>query len=164
MHLKEGDKMVKNEKIYKVASVVSFILHIFIFLFVVIVGFLPFCEKRNFYECFIGFFGNNLSTIQPYFVMTILFLSCVGAFLSIKRPLASFLVVACTISFFVIATLPYSIEAMIVGFASLWISGSMSTYGIGFDLIVGASYVFYFDIAFFVYSIITLFIRSKTNP
>ena len=52
-------------------------------------------------------------------------------------------------------------EAMIVGFASPWISGSMSTYGIGFDLIVGASYVLYFDIAFFVYSIITLFIRSK---
>ena len=155
--------MTKNDKIYHITSVCAFVLHICVFVFVVIVGFLPFCENRNFYDCFIGFFGQALNNVQPYFVMAILFLSCVGAFLSIKRPLASFLVVACTISFFVIATLPYSIEAMIVGFASPWIGGSMSTYGIGFDLIVGASYVFYFDIAFFVYSIITLFIRSKTN-
>ena len=155
--------MIKNDKIYHITSVCAFVLHICVFVFVVTVGFLPFCEKRNFYECFIGFFGQALNYFQPYFVTAILFISCMGAFFSIKRPLFSFLVVACTISFFVIATLPYSIEAMIVGFASPWIGGSMSTYGIGFDLIVDASYVFYFDIAFFVYSIITLFIRSKTN-
>ncbi len=155
--------MIKNDKIYHIAGICNFLLHICLFVFVVIVGFLPFCERRNFYDCFIGFFGKTLSTFQPYFVMAILFLSCVGAFFAIKRPLFSFLVVACSMSFFVIATLPYSIEAMIVGFASPWISGSMSTYGIGFDLIVAASYVFYFDIAFFIYSIITLFIRSKTN-
>ena len=39
----------------------------------------------------------------------------------------------------------------------------ISTYQIGFKLISGAAYIIYFDIAFFVYSIITLFIRSKTN-
>ncbi len=155
--------MSKNDKIYHVSSICSFLFHVCIFVFVLIVGFLPFCEKRNFYECFIGFFGNNLSTIQPYFVMTILLLSCVGSFFSIKFPLASFFVPVCTLSFFVIATLPYSIEAMIIGFASPWIGGSMSTYGISFKLIVAASYIVYFDIAFFVYSIITLFIRSITN-
>ena len=84
-----------------------------------------------------------------------------GAFLAIKRPLISFFVIVCSASFFVIATLPYSIEAMIIGFASPWIGGSMSAYGIGFDLIVAASYTVYFDIAFFIYSVVTLFIRSK---
>ena len=74
----------------------------------------------------------------------------------------SFMTVVCSVSFFVIAVLPYSIEAMIVGFASPWISGSMSIFGIGFDLIMAASYIFYFDIAFFIYSLITSFIRSKT--
>ncbi len=155
--------MTKNDKIYHIVSICSLVLHICVFVFVIIVAFLPFCEKRNFYECFIGFFGNTLSAVQPYFVMAILFLSCVGAFFSINRPLFSFFVVACTISFFVIATLPYSIEAMIIGFASPWISGNMSTYGIGFDLIVATSYVFYFDISFLIYSIITLLIKSKTN-
>lgn len=155
--------MIKNDKIYHIASIFSFVLHICVFVFVIIVAFLPFFEKRNFYECFTGFFGSNLSTVQPYFVMAVLFLSCVGAFLAIKRPLFSFLVVSCVMSFFVIATLPYSIEAMIIGFASPWIGGSMSNYGIGFDLIVSVSYIFYFDIAFLIYSVVTLFIRPKNT-
>ena len=154
--------MIKNDKIYHIVSICSLVLHICVFVFVIIVAFLPFHEKRNFYESFIGFFGNSLSFIQPYFVMMILFLSCLGAVFAIKRPMFSFMTVVCSVSFFVIAVLPYSIEAMIVGFASPWISGSMSIFGIGFDLIMAASYIFYFDIAFFIYSLITSFIRSKT--
>ena len=156
--------MVKNDKIYHIVSICNFLLHIWLFVFVVIVGFLPFCGNRNFYECFIGVFGSTLSTVQPYFVMAILFLSCFGAFLTIKRPLFSFLTVACVMAFFVIATLPYSIEAMIIGFASPWIGGGMSTYGIGFDLIVAVSYIFYLDIAFLIYSVVTLFLRFKRKP
>ncbi len=155
--------MTKNDRIYHIVSICSFVLHFCVFVFVLIVAFLPFCEKRNFYECFIGFFGSNLSTIQPYFLMAILLLSCVGAFFAIRQPLFSFMIIVCSVSFFVIAALPYSIEAMIVGFASPWIGGNMSTYGIGFDLIFAASDVFYFDIAFLIYSIITLVIRSKIN-
>ena len=79
--------MIKNDKIYHIVSACSLVLHICIFVFVIIVAFLPFREKRNFYECFIGFFGNSLSIIEPYFVMMILFLSCLGTFLAIKRPL-----------------------------------------------------------------------------
>ena len=67
--------MIKNDKIYHIVSICSLVLHICVFVFVIIVAFLPFHEKRNFYECFIGFFGNSLSFIQPYFVMMILFLS-----------------------------------------------------------------------------------------
>ncbi len=44
--------MSKNDKTYHIASVCSFVLHICVFVFVLIVGFLPFHEKRNFYECF----------------------------------------------------------------------------------------------------------------
>lgn len=50
---------------------------------------------------------------------------------------------------------------MIVGFASPWISASMSNYKMGFNLIVGASYIVYFDAAFFVYSVVTLILRGK---
>ena len=155
--------MVKNEKIYKVASVVSFILHIFIFLFVVIVGFLPFFQKVNFYECFVGFFSDALSAWQPYFVLAILGFACLGAFLSIKHPLFSFLTLICVIWFFVIATLPITIEAMIVGFSSPWIGGSVSPSEIGFDLICKISYIVYFDLAFLIYSIVTFIIRAKRN-
>ena len=156
--------MFKNDKIYRIVSVCNFLLHIFVFVFVVIIAFLPYREKQNFYECFVGFFDERLSTIQPYIVMAILLLSCVMAFLVIKRPWLSMLILISSSSFFVIATLPYSIEAMIIGFASPWIGGSMATYGIGFKLIVAVSYIVYFDIAFFVYSVITLFIRAKRNP
>ena len=140
--------MLKNDKIYRIISIISFYLHICIYIFVSVVGFLPFREKQNFYDCFVGFFGNTLSIVQPYFVMAILLFSCVAAFFAIKRPSFSFFVLASSVAFFVIATLPYSIEAMIIGFASPWIGGSMATYKIGFDLICKISYTFYFDIAF----------------
>ena len=155
--------MSKNDKIYQIVSICGFLLHIFVFVFVLIVGFLPFCEKRNFYEYFIGFFGNSLSIYQPHFMMVILLLSCAGALLVIKYPLVSFFVPVCSLCFFAIAIFPHSVEAMIVGLSSPWIGGTMSTYGIGFHLISAASYIVYFDIAFFIYSIITLFIRAKTN-
>lgn len=152
--------MIKNDKIYRIISVCGFVLHVCIFAFVLMVGFLPYYEKCNFYDCFIGFFGDRLSSLQPYLVMMPLLLSCVGGFCAIRRPLFSFVIVLCSTSFFVIATLPYSVEAMVVGFMSPWVHGNMSTYGVGFDLIVAASYVVYFDIAFAVYSVITLFIKQ----
>ncbi len=156
--------MIKNDKIYRIASICSFLLHICVFVFVTFVGSLPFREGQNFYECFIGFFGETLSTIQPYLVMAILFLSCVAAFFAIKWPLFSIFVWGGSLTFFVVATLPYSIEAMIVGFASPWIGGSMATYKIGFELMGAVSYIVYFDMAFLVYSVITLIIRSRKNP
>ena len=155
--------MIKNDKVYHVASICNFCLHICLFVIVTLVGFLPFREEQNFYECFIGFFGKKLSAFQPYFVMVILFLSCVMSFFAIKRPIFSFFVLGCCLTFFVIAILPYSIEAMIVGFSSPWIGGSMSAYKIGFKLISAISYVVYFDLAFLIYSVITLIIRGKNG-
>ena len=69
--------MFKNDKIYRIVSVCNFLLHIFVFVFVVNIAFLPYREKQNFYECFVGFFDERLNTIQPYIVMAILLLSCV---------------------------------------------------------------------------------------
>jgi len=131
--------------------------------FVVIVGFLPFRDNKNFYECFIGFFGDTFSTIQPYFLMSILFLSCVMSFFAIKRPLFSFIVLVCTFIFFLIYIIPYSIEIVMFGFTSPWIGGSMSTYQISFKLIGAVSHIVEFDIAFLLYSIITLIIRVRKN-
>ncbi len=155
--------MLKNDKIYRIVSIINFILHICVFMFVVVVGFLPFLENYNFYECFVGFFGKALSTLQPYFLMTVLLLTCIFAFLAIKKPSFSILMLASTLSFFVTAIMPYAIEAMVVGFASPWVSASMSTYNIRFKLIGVASYIVYFDMAFLVYSIITLIIRGIRN-
>ena len=155
--------MIKNDKIYCIAGICSFLLHICVFVFVMVVGFLPFREGQNFYECFIGFFGETLSAIQPYLVMAILFLSGVMAFFAIKQPLCSCAVLVCSLSFFVIAVFPYSIEGMIVGLASPWIGVNMATYKISFELIDAASYIVYFDIAFWIYSVITLIIRARKN-
>ena len=156
--------MSKNDKIYRIVSIIGLLLHIFVFVFVLIVGFLPFHENKNFYESFTGYFGENLSIYQPYFIMAIMFISCVPALLSIKYPPISFFTGVCTLFFFVIVVLPYTFEAAFVGLASPWIGAEMSTYGIGFELMGAASYIIYFDMAFFIYSIITLFIRAKANP
>ena len=66
-----------------------------------------------------------------------------------------FWVAALTLTFFVVALLPYMFEAAILGLAEPWIGGvDMAEYKIGFKLLCGASYVFYFDIAVLVYLII----------
>ena len=156
--------MSKNDKIYRIVSIIGLLLHIFVFVFVLIVGFLPFHENKNFYECFTGYFGENLSIYQPYFIMAIMFISCVPALLAIKYPPISFFTGVCTLFFFAIVVLPYTFEAAFVGLASPWIGAEMSTYGIGFELMGAVSYIIYFDMAFFIYSIITILIRAKTNP
>lgn len=153
--------MVKNNKIYHIVSIYSFVLHICVFAFVVIVAFLPFQKEHNFYEVFDGFFGDRLSAIQPYAVMTVLLLSCVGAFLAIKKPLYSFMIAACSASFFVIAALPCALEAMMVGFMSPWLDVSMPVYGIGYQLISAASYICCLDVVFVIYTIVTLISGAK---
>ena len=95
--------------------------------------------------------------------MAIMFISCVPALLAIKYPPISFFTGVCTLFFFLIVVLPYSFEAAFVGLASPWIGAEMSTYGIGFELMGAASYIIYFDMAFFIYSIMTILIRAKTN-
>lgn len=155
--------MIKSNKIYHIVSISNFILHICVFLFVTLVGFLPFRDDRNFYESFVGFFSETLSTIQPYVLIGILFVSCVGAFLAVKRPLFSLLVLASTLVFFVCAILPYTIDAMVFGLFSSEMIASMSIYKIGFKLINRVSRIVCFDIAFFVYSVITLIIRRKRS-
>ena len=156
--------MSKNDKIYRIVSIIGLLLHIFVFVFVLIVGFLPFHENKNFYECFTGYFGENLSIYQPYFIMAIMFISCVPALLAIKYPPISFFTGVFMLFFFAIVVLPYTFEAAFVGLASPWIGAEMSTYGIGFELMGAVSYIIYFDMAFFIYSIITILIRAKTNP
>lgn len=155
--------MSKNEKIYHIVSIISLGLHIFVFIFVLIAGFLEYHENQNFYEYFIGFFGDNLSIYQPYFIMAILFLSCVTALLAIKYPPISFFTAVCTLAFFVIETFPYAFDSFFVEITSPYLGSTMPTYGIGFQLMEIASYIIYFDIAFFIYSIITLFIRLKNK-
>jgi len=85
------------------------------------------------------------------------------SFFAIKRPLFSFIVLVCTFIFFLIYIIPYSIEIVMFGFTSPWIGGSMSTYQISFKLIGAVSHIVEFDIAFLLYSIITLIIRVRKN-
>lgn len=153
--------MTKNDKIYKIVSIFGFALHICIFVFIAVAGFFPFRENQNFYECFVGFFGNFLGILHPCFIMSILLLSCLMAFFAIKRPDFSIFISVCSFAFFLIIILPYCIEAMVVGFSAPWIGGEMATYKIGFDLMGKASCIIYFDFAFIVYSAVTLALRIK---
>ena len=150
--------MTKYDKIYRIISIISFILHIYVFSLVTYAGFLPYRETSTTYECFVGFFGEMLRTIQPYAIMGILVVSCIGAFLTIERPQFSFLAFVSSLSFFLIAVFPYSIETMVVGFASPWISASMATYGMGFRIINFASHIVTFDLAFIAYAFVTLIV------
>lgn len=150
--------MIKSNKTYRIASICNFILHICVAVFVTVVGFLPFREGQNFYECIASFFGIGF---MPYLLMGILVLCCVFAFLAIKNPLFSFLVLACSLAFFVNMIFPYSFEASLMSFASPWISGITSSYKIGFKMLIAVSYIVYYDVAFCVYSVFALLIRAK---
>ena len=153
--------MTKNNKIYRFLSMSSFIIHIVLFVFVLVVSFLPYTTSQNFYECMIGFFGTTgWEAFVPYILMLVLLATCLFSFLAIKnRPIMLFWVAALTLTFFVVALLPYMFEAAILGFAEPWIgSDGMAEYKIGFKLLCGASYVFYFDIAVLAYLIIDFII------
>lgn len=152
------------DEIYKIVSILNFLIHLLLCIFVVIVSFLPFRKSSNFYEAFTSFFGKTLGTLQPYLVLSLLILSCVGTFLAIKRP--AFSIWLCfSFAFFLIMVLPYSIEAMVFALSSPWIDGPSidsltSSYGIGYTLMGYASHVGYLDLAFILYSFVTLFVRN----
>lgn len=153
--------MTENNKIYRFLSMSSFIIHIVLFVFVLVVSFLPYRTTQNYYECMIGFFGTTgWEAFVPYILMPVLLATCLFSFFAIKnRPIMLFWVAALTLTFFVVALLPYMFEAAILGFAEPWIGGvDMAEYKIGFKLLCGASYVFYFDIAVLAYLIIDFII------
>ena len=153
--------MTKNNKIYRFLSISSFIIHIVLFVFVLVVSFLPYTTSQNFYGCMIGFFGTTgWEAFVPYILMLVLLATCLFSFFAIKnRPIMLFWAAALSLTFFVVALLPYMFEAAILGFAEPWIGGvDMAEYKIGFKLLCGASYVFYFDIAVLAYLIIDFII------
>lgn len=151
--------MQKYNKIYKVASIVNLCIHIVLFILIVAVSFLPFRENQNFYGAFTGFFGARVEVVHPYLILSLLLLACVCALFAIKHPALSCVVLIFTFAFFAIMIFPYVFEAAFVGFSSPWIGTSMSSYHIGFDYMNRASNVIYFDFAFTIYSLVTLFIR-----
>ena len=154
------------DKLYKIISIAYAVLHLLLFLFVAIVGFLPFGEETNYYQQFSGFFGPFLSAGHPYFILLLLLAACVISFWTVKRPEVSLVVTILSFSFFSIVLFSYSFEAALVAFLSRVGQVPVSSYGIGLDLIVAASYSLYLDFAFVVYTFVTLFIRYKnaTKP
>ncbi len=153
--------MTKNDKIYHIVSVCSFVLHICVFVFVAVVGFLPYQENKNFYQIFSGYFGDIFSPSHPILMLAILLIACVFSYFTINRPHLTFWVGLLTFVFFLLETLPYSFEIAFVSLFSRVGEIGISTYQIGFKLISGAAYIVYFDIAFFVYVLFTLFVRGK---
>lgn len=150
--------MQKNDKVYRIVSIVNFWLHILLFTAIVIVGFLPFRAEKNFYQVFDGFFGSTLSVVQPYCILMILLVACVCAFWAIKKPALSVVVLPLLFSFFSIVVFPYTLEAS----AEALLGGSVDTYQIGFDVMNAiASYEISFAIAFTVYAFVTLIVRRK---
>lgn len=154
---------MKNDTIYRIISILSFIIHSCVFAFVTAVGFLPYNEDGNFYQAFSGYFGAVLRSLHPIFMLLILLSACVCSYFAIKRPQLSLGVALFTFVFFLLEVLPFSFEAAFVSFLSQVGEISMSTYQIGFRLISGAAYIIYFDFAFVIYSFITLFIRGKNS-
>lgn len=152
--------MSRLDKVQKAAGILFFGLHICIFVFVAVICCLPFKGDRNFYECFAGYFGEVLSAAHPYFLLAILALSCVAAFFAIKRPSFSVAVLIFSLMFFVMAVMPYCIEAMVVGLMHQWVGGEMSEYQSGFKLLVGASYVVYADAVYILFCFVTAILNE----
>lgn len=152
--------MTKSDKIYRIVGMCHGLVHVGVFVFVIIAGFFPFREQQNFYETFTGFFGETLSTVQPYLIMALLLLSCVFAFLEIKRPFFTVLALASSYCFYTIVFLPFAIEAVLMGFSSRGNGASMAICQVGFDLIERASYIVYLDIAFLIYAFALVLIEG----
>lgn len=153
---------MKNEKIYRIVSNISFIIHSCVFVFVIIVSFLPYNEGKNFYQVFSGFFGEVLSPVQPIFMLIVLFSGCVFSFFAIKKPLLSIIAAVLTFLFFFAEALPIVVEAILVSlFSRLSGETDISAYQIGYKLMNTASFIIYFDFAFVLYSIITLIYRKE---
>lgn len=153
--------MTKNDKIYRIVSIGIFLLHICVFVFVVLIGFLPFKENENFYEVFNGFFGERFAAIQPYFILAILLVSSILSYFTIKHPWLSLGVLICSFYSFLIVVIPIAVEIALVSFTSPWLGTSMSTYGIGFSLMNAASCIVNVDIVFLIYAMVTLVVRAK---
>lgn len=90
------------DKIYKFASITYFIIHILVFIFVIIIGSLPFREGENFYQVFTGYFGSTFPVIHPYVLLLVLLLSGICAFFTIRQPEASFTVAILSFAFFML--------------------------------------------------------------
>ena len=116
--------MTKNNKIYRFFSISSFIIHIVLFVFVLVVSFLPYRTSQNFYECMIGFFGTTgWEAFVPYILMLVLLATCLFSFFAIKnRPIMLFWAAALSLTFFVVALLPYMFEAAFDASVTVWLS------------------------------------------
>lgn len=151
--------MERNDRIYKVVSIVSTGLHVALFVFLLVCSFPPFHEGRSFYQEFSGYFGSFFSMSHPILLLALPLAAAVFAFFSIKQPLFSLGIVVFSMAFFILIVMPYTIEAMIIGISSPWIGSTMSTYQNGCWFMFRASYILYFEWAFALYALGTTVAR-----
>lgn len=147
--------MKKYNQIYKIVSIGYFTLHCLLLAFIVAVGFLPFCEGETIYQSY-GAWQTVLFILLP------LLLAGVAAFFAIKKPLLSIVAAVLTFASFIMLFLPVATEAMVVGLMSMY-NMPMSVYQTGYTLMSYASYEFYIDIIFVIYSIVTVIIRAVSK-
>ncbi len=145
--------MKRYNSVYRYIGMANAALHTLLVVFLVIVGFLPFHEQRNFYQAFGG-----VLTSFGYLLMPLA--AAVFAVLAVKRPLWSLVTTFFASLFFFSVIFPYTVEATIVGFSSPWIDSSMSLWQQGFTLMSGAANILFWGIAFVIYAIVTVIIRT----
>lgn len=146
--------MKKYNQIYKIISICYFTLHSLLLAYIVVVGFLPFREGELFYESY--------DLLSILLVLLPLLLAAVAAFFTIKKPLLSIVAAVLTFASFVLLILPVAVEEVVVGLMSIY-NTTMHEYQIGCTLMSSASFVYYIDIAFVIYSIVTVIIRRVSK-
>lgn len=150
--------MKTYEKIYERLSKIYFWIHAFVFVLVFIASFLPFRKEAIFYQVFNHFPG------QAFVILSILLAACLMAFLAIKRPWFSILVVPLSFAFFEMMLMPYALESFFIKVENIGVSDlpdALQMFGIGFRIMNLTSRVTAIETPFMVYAIIIAILRGR---
>ncbi len=151
--------MSKFDKIYKIIGVVFFAVHCLSLSLNLICSFFPFNENRNFYQTFNGFFGNTFAVAHPYFIMLLLLVVCVLAFLAIKRTWLVFCASVIHFCFGFILVFPYAFETSLTNY----LGGATPIYHLASKIMMGCTnYLFVFNFVILILLIIIFIFNPKS--
>ncbi len=151
--------MSKFDTIYKITGIIFFTIHCLSFLLNLICSFFPFNENKNFYQSFSGFFSDALAAAQPYFIMLLLAVVCMLAFLAIKRTWLTFCASVIHFCFGFIIVFPYSFETSLTN----CLGGATPAYHLASKIMMGcANYLFVFNFVILLFLLIVFIFNPKS--
>ena len=152
----------KNERIYRVVSIVMPVAHALAFLLALAGSYLPYIGEADFYAHHVGALGKLFPQIHPYVILLFPAAACVFAVLAVRRPTLTLLPGICLYAFLLCRALP--IAGVVLGVAIQdYFTGEITQipYGIGYHLMTACEYLMYVDGVYVLYTLFTLFLRGR---